>query len=305
MKKTADRAFVLGVVLLTVVTAANLACLVPVSKNPPAALSLADVKITNITETSATVSWSTSRPATGWLEAGTDTTYGSGTQKGTQISSVHSVRLEGLKPLTLYHVKACSSDAEGNTASSGDMIFTTLTTAGSVTINKGNTTTGYNKNLAGAFVVAWSPDGRKVAYIKYHGQGTLHRQDIFTSNSDGSNEQRLTDREQEEYTALAWSPDGKQIAYVGTGQDYAYMQLWVMDYDGNNLKHLVGGPSVDSIGGPLVWSADGKRITYGYSRYGNPGFGFNRFNEFEPNYHTGQPDYSQNYERVTINIDGN
>jgi hypothetical protein len=162
-----------------------------------------------------------------------------------------------------------------------------------------------NKNLAGAFVVAWAPDRTKVAYIKYHGEGTEYRQDIFTSNADGSNEQRLTYREQEEYIALAWSPDGKKIAYVGTGAGYDYMQLWIMDSDGSNLKHLTGGPSVDSIGGPLVWSNDGRWIAFGYSRYGNSGYSNNRFNSFGPNYHTGQPDYSRNYDRRIIDINGN
>ncbi|MGR9087515.1 MAG: DUF1349 domain-containing protein, partial [Gammaproteobacteria bacterium] len=56
----------------------------------------------------------------------TTTAYGSTGSNPSPVTA-HSVTLTGLNPNTLYHYRASSTDGSGNTASSGDMTFTTST----------------------------------------------------------------------------------------------------------------------------------------------------------------------------------
>ncbi len=94
------------------------------------------------------------------------------------------------------------------------------------------------------------------------------------------------DIETGDYTALtnalgydaegAYSPDGTQIVFASNRHAYAealseedaarlqrdfsyFMEIYVMDADGSNLRRLTDAPGYD--GGPF-WSADGKKITW-------------------------------------------
>lgn len=63
---------------------------------------------------------------------------------------------------------------------------------------------------------AWSPDGRKIAYIS--AQGESGNNDIWTMDADGSNKTQLTDTADAK-TAPTWTADGTKIVYsskVGT-----------------------------------------------------------------------------------------
>src|SRR3990170_1661592 len=53
---------------------------------------------------------------------------------------------------------------------------------------------------------AWSPDGRRIAFLRYGGDWYA---DIYVVNADGSGERELT----RDVQGLAWSPDGRQIAF--------------------------------------------------------------------------------------------
>ena len=56
---------------------------------------------------------------------------------------------------------------------------------------------------------AWSPDGRKIAFVR----GVWPRpSEIYVMNADGSGQRRLT-RDLAPDGFPAWSPDGRQIAY--------------------------------------------------------------------------------------------
>lgn len=74
----------------------------------------------------------------------------------------------------------------------------------------------------------------------------------------------------------SYSPDGKRIAFASNRHAYAtdlsaedaerldkdqsyFMELYVMDADGSNVKRLTNAPGYD--GGPF-WSADGTKITW-------------------------------------------
>jgi peroxiredoxin len=95
---------------------------------PTTALAISGIKVSNITDLSATISWQTDQPATSQLEYGTTDAYGSATPLDEKLTTSHSVTLAGLKPSTAYHFKVKSKDASGNEVASQDQPFTTRST---------------------------------------------------------------------------------------------------------------------------------------------------------------------------------
>ena len=83
---------------------------------------------------------------------------------------------------------------------------------------------------------AWSPDGRKMAFVS--------RGAIYAMSADGSGQRRLA-----RGSAPAWSPNGQRIAFLRGGAIYA------MKADGSGLRRLVSG-------GDPAWSPDGQRIAF-------------------------------------------
>ena len=88
---------------------------------PPKVL---DISVTDVTRTSATITWTLDEPATGRLEYGQTTAYGSMTTKETSFDYItHAQTISGLEPGTKYHFRALSEDAAGNSAASSDGTF--------------------------------------------------------------------------------------------------------------------------------------------------------------------------------------
>src|SRR5258708_7855123 len=82
---------------------------------------------------------------------------------------------------------------------------------------------------------AWSPDGKKIAYISSREADAKVNVEIFVANSDGSNEQALTPPD-EIAVAPAWSPDGKQLVFVvlDSLQKVTVAKIYMMDAYGSN-----------------------------------------------------------------------
>jgi hypothetical protein len=95
------------------------------STPPPPAIS--SVQATSVTNTGATISWSTDTASDTTVVYGITTTYGS-TASTAGLVTVHSQALIGLAPSTLYHYKVSSKDAYNQVSSSGDNTFTTSAT---------------------------------------------------------------------------------------------------------------------------------------------------------------------------------
>ena len=80
--------------------------------------------------------------------------------------------------------------------------------------------------------------------------------EIYSMNSDGMGQTRLTHNEAHDFAA-AWSPNGRQIAFT-RARDDEDLEIYVMDADGGNVSQLTEGP-FDVI---PKWSPDGKRIAF-------------------------------------------
>jgi len=84
------------------------------------------VAVSSITQTGATVTWTTDESADSWVEYGTSASYGLSTTLDATPRTSHSQALTGLSANTTYHYRVTSKDADDNTATSSDATFTTL-----------------------------------------------------------------------------------------------------------------------------------------------------------------------------------
>ena len=86
---------------------------------------ISNVQASNVTSTSATITWTTDVASDSKVNYGTTTSYGSQQSNASQVTS-HSITLTGLTPGTTYHYQCVSANAYGQVSSS-DYTFTTAT----------------------------------------------------------------------------------------------------------------------------------------------------------------------------------
>jgi hypothetical protein len=85
---------------------------------------ISDVTVSDITQTSCKVNWTTDEPATSRVTYGLTSTYGSVVSDAT-LFIIHSLGITGLTTNTTYHYKITTIDQAGNPAESIDYTFTT------------------------------------------------------------------------------------------------------------------------------------------------------------------------------------
>lgn len=87
---------------------------------------ISNVLVSNITATTATITWSTDEPASRTLSHGTTTAYASGDFTDNAYRTSHSQNVTGLLEDTDYHFQILATDNSGNATTSGDFTFSTL-----------------------------------------------------------------------------------------------------------------------------------------------------------------------------------
>ncbi|HYR83881.1 MAG TPA: LamG-like jellyroll fold domain-containing protein [Terriglobia bacterium] len=97
---------------------------IPTSDTTPPTIT--NVSVSNITSTSATLTWTSDEPANSQVEYGIKASYGIQSNLDTSLVSSHSVTIPDLLPGTLYYYTVKSRDAAGNLATSGGLTFTTV-----------------------------------------------------------------------------------------------------------------------------------------------------------------------------------
>jgi len=86
---------------------------------------ITNLLVSDITDTSAVITWDTDEPADSQVSCGTTEIYATSSDLMTALATNHSVTLTGLNPGTEYHFQVKSCDASGNQAVSDDDTFTT------------------------------------------------------------------------------------------------------------------------------------------------------------------------------------
>lgn len=112
-----------------------------------------------------------------------------------------------------------------------------------------------------SYLPAWSPDGRRIAYISQEG-GKTSTAELYVIGTGGRGERRLTHDAAWEYGA-SWSPDGRRIAY-GSEQGGKW-HVWIMNADGSGARILAGTEQ----GNAPDWSPNGRTIAFTSDRTGN------------------------------------
>ncbi len=104
-----------------------------IDTTPP---NLINITANNISDSSDSIQWSTSTAASSTVNYGPTNNYGSSTNiiNTNPYVTSHSVTLSGLEPCTLYHYDTTSTDALGNSSTSGDNYFITNGCAGSANV---------------------------------------------------------------------------------------------------------------------------------------------------------------------------
>jgi Tol biopolymer transport system component len=109
--------------------------------------------------------------------------------------------------------------------------------------------------------VAWSPDGRRIAFIR--------DSFLWVMNADGTRPRMLVDEEVDNPGArasdFAWSPDGRTIAFAQ--RDDPDWEIYVVDAEGRGLRKLTDNDGADDL--EPVWSPDGRAIAFTSTRDGN------------------------------------
>lgn len=124
---------------------------------------------------------------------------------------------------------------------------------------------GYNNRtlLASRFPLmspAWSPDGKKIAYVSFEG----HRAAIYMQDL-ASGRRELVSKFPGINGAPAWSPDGRKIALVLTLTGYP--KIHILDLATKKLERVTDGWSLDT---EPNWSPDGGSLIFTSNRGGNP-----------------------------------
>ncbi|MDB3862735.1 S9 family peptidase [Flavobacteriaceae bacterium] len=103
-----------------------------------------------------------------------------------------------------------------------------------------------------------SPDGKQIVYRKmgYDIMSDKNVGDLWILNTDGSNHQKLTLRDTNEYSPR-WSPDGDRIAFISQGKNGSEIFMyWTQSSKMARMTQLAKSPS------SLTWSRDGKQLAF-------------------------------------------
>jgi hypothetical protein len=111
---------------------------------------ISQVQVSDITDTSAVITWTTNEPSDSQVQYGLTTSYGSTTPLDATLVVSHQQAISSLTPDTLYHFRARSRDAAGNLGNSTDLTFTTGTAAGGMVVRFDDLTPA-NRELDGQY----------------------------------------------------------------------------------------------------------------------------------------------------------
>lgn len=114
-----------------------------------------------------------------------------------------------------------------------------------------NLKTGETTLLGNGYQPEFSPDGKKIAYVKYSSDAKSCS--IWTMNIDGGEQVQVTDAKKGYAFRPRWSPDGTKLVFEAAKKDKKDFDIYIIDVDGNNLTQVTINKSYD---GMPYWTKD-------------------------------------------------
>jgi hypothetical protein len=141
------------------------------SGGTPGSLTISNPQATAATTSGFQVSWATNVSATSQVMYGTTASYGSSTPLDSSLVTTHRVILSNLAAGTTYHFQIQSTDGNGASATSNDMIFATSANPGSLNVSITSPASG--ATVSGTVTVSASASSTiGVASVQFQLDGT-------------------------------------------------------------------------------------------------------------------------------------
>ncbi|MCP4218294.1 MAG: hypothetical protein GY765_26900 [bacterium] len=186
---------------------------------------ISSVAANDVSNSTATIAWTTDENADSLVQYGLTTSYGSTASAAAFVTS-HSIALTGLAEQTTYHYRVISEDSSGNSATSSDYTFTTIDTPPVGGIADGIDNANYTYTDGGD--AAWAIDET----VSNDGSDSV-KSGVITHNEDSIFQ-----------TSVTFSEDKNVKFYWKVSSESGY------DY----LKFYIDGVAQDSIAGTVDWT---------------------------------------------------
>ncbi|MBI5213916.1 MAG: carboxypeptidase regulatory-like domain-containing protein, partial [Nitrospirae bacterium] len=152
-----------------------------------------NVTVSNITNNSATITWTTDQPSDSIVEYGITQAYGSSVTDLT-LTTNHSIVLTNLTPGTTYHFRVTSKNSYGFPSSSGDNTFTTISPIQITIISPTDGSTIYGPDVMAKGTIA-NPTGKETGVTVNGVIATVYGNEFIANNvllQEGTNTVTVT-----------------------------------------------------------------------------------------------------------------
>ena len=126
---------------------------------------ISQVLASQLTTTSATITWTTDQGSSSLVNYGTTTGYGSASPLNSTLVTGHSINLTGLTPNTTYDFDVVSTNAASQSTVSTNFTFTTLATASGPTPNV--SFVSFWGVTSSSVIISWSTDIAATTQVAY------------------------------------------------------------------------------------------------------------------------------------------
>jgi TolB protein len=114
-----------------------------------------------------------------------------------------------------------------------------------------------------------SPDGTRIAFVRWPHGPVPEEFDIWVMNTDGTGQVNLTPNSSGHDGGVSWSPDGSRIAFQSKREGNGNMEVYVMNSDGSGVTRLTYDEAYSDAG--PEWSPDGSQIVFAKYKAGVEG----------------------------------